>query len=102
MSTVDINDAIRTYLGSDARGGVLPYGMEERLQAKYGALASKVLEEVRLVVDMDGLLEHDEGLQSPSLGAIATLVEQRVRARRPDLQDDVCRAIGNYFSYSYR
>jgi len=37
-----------------------------------------------------------------SLEDVAHLVEQRARANRPDLQDDVCKAIGSYFAYSYK
>ena len=102
VSTAEINEAIRTYLGSDAKGGVLPYGMEQRVRAKYGADAPEVLEAVRVVVDMDGLLEDREGFELPSLGAIADVVSERLRVRRPDLSDDVCRAVGNYVCYSFR
>jgi hypothetical protein len=102
MRPADINEAIRTYLGSDAKGGVLPYGMEQRVRSKYGEDTVKTLADVRLVIDTYGWLTPHEGFQLASLEEIADVVEQRVRTRRPDLQDDVCRAIGNYVSYQYR
>jgi|KBSSwiStaDraftv2_1062776.scaffolds.fasta_scaffold634234_2 hypothetical protein len=60
MSTIDIDEAIRTYLGSDERGGVVPYGQEERVRAKYGPRATTVLEEVLRVIQADGLLRYHE------------------------------------------
>jgi hypothetical protein len=99
--TIDINEAVRTYLGSGSTGGVLPYGMEERVRAKYGADAAKVMNEVELVMGMvDGMLDDRERCES--LQTIGTLVAERVHARRPDLHENVCRAIGNYVSYNYR
>jgi hypothetical protein len=97
VSTFDINEAFRIYLGSNWSGGVTPYGMEARVHAKYGPLSSSVLEELNKV--MDGLCEDSELL---AVSDIAKFVTNRARLRRPDLKRDVCKAIGNLVSYSYR
>lgn len=99
-SSENINRALRIYLGADMQSGVRPYGMEERVQTEYGVNATEVLEEVRCAID--GLLEPHEAAQLASLEEIALLAGRRARSRRPELADDVCRAIGNYVSYSYK
>jgi hypothetical protein len=100
METADINQALRIYLGAAPNGGVRPYGMDERLGAAYGSGSDDILEQVKQVID--NLWDHDADMMLPSLQAIGHAAAQRARVRYPDLDDDVCRAIGNYISYSYR
>jgi hypothetical protein len=100
MNLIDVNQALRIYLGSDQNGGVEPYGMVARVEARYGSNASTVIAELESV--LDGLYQESDVINLPTLADIAIFVEKRVRLRRPDLEDDVCKAIGNYVSYSYR
>jgi len=100
VKTIDLNDALRIYFAATPTGGVIPYGARERLVAHYGAKAAAV----QLAIDaaLHGLFDETEVRELDSLTTIAAFVENRARARRPDLHDDVCRAIGNYASYSYK
>jgi hypothetical protein len=100
MKTVDINEALRTYLGSDANGGVTPYGMAERVKARYGDLAETVQASINDA--LDGLLDVPEPQRFEPLETISTFVTKNARTRRPNLDFDVCKAIGNYASYGYR
>jgi hypothetical protein len=99
-NTGDLNQALRIYLGSNASGGVKPYGGADRIRASYGSNSPEVLKEIQHFID--GLFEREELLNLPSLVAIGAFVEGRARSARPDLEGDVCRAIGNYVSYSYK
>ncbi len=46
MNLIDVNQALRIYLGSDQNGGVEPYGMVARVEARYGSNASTVIAEL--------------------------------------------------------
>jgi hypothetical protein len=100
MTGVDINEALRTYLGSDAKGGVTPYGMKERVRERYGASAAEVQAAIDLA--LDGLLEVPASMRFESLPAIAAFAAEQARRRNPELDAEVCRAIGSYVSYGYR
>jgi hypothetical protein len=101
VDTLEINQALRIYLDADPRsGGVRPSGMVERIRSKYGSRSPTVLEEIKRVIG--GLYDEEEVVGLKSLQDIGAFAEARARSRRPDLEDDVCKAIGNYISYSYR
>ena len=95
MDTLDINEALRIYLDADPRsGGVRPYGMVERIQSKYGSRSPTVLEEIKRVIG--DLYDEEEVVGLKSLQDIGAFPEAG-RIRRPDLEDDVCKAIGKHF-----
>jgi hypothetical protein len=100
MNAVDLNEALRTYLGSGSNGGVAPYGMAERIRAKYGGMAEAVQASIDQV--LDGLLDVPESQRFESLVTISMFVTERARTLRPDLHIDVCKAIGSYASYGHR
>lgn len=101
VHTLDINQALRVYLGVDPRsGGIQPCGMVERIRSKYGTASPTVLEKIKRL--LNGLYDEDEVAGLASLQEIGARVEANARTRWPDLEDDVCKAIGNYVSYSCR
>lgn len=100
MGGVDINKALRIYFGSDSRGGVVPYGGDGRVESKYGPRTPAVLEAINKV--LHALVVPNDVTQQASLQEIGAFAEQLARSRFPELEDDVCRAIGNYVSYSWR
>ena len=100
MNGLDINEALRTYLGADATGAVTPYGMAERVRERYGSRAAEAQAAVNAA--LEGLLVVPDSMRSESLPSIAAFASKQARLRRPELADDVCRAIGNYASYGYR
>ncbi len=97
----DLNEALRTYLGS-TRGnrGVKPWGNEERVRETYGVDAEAALAAVRRIIDAIHIPEEIE--QSATLQEIGSSAEMAAHALGADLDEDVCQAIGNYVSYSYR
>lgn len=100
MRTLDVNEAMRVYLGSGGTGGVLPYGMQARIEEEYGVDASEVEELVREVLEAVGAVPVER--RHEALSEIALLIAEQARATRFGLADDVCRSIGNYVAYSYR
>jgi hypothetical protein len=100
MTKIDFNKVLRTYLGAGSSGGVLPYGQEERIRSEYGTDADEILAEVRQLLTLV-VIPRDLELRG-SLPEIAAYAEQLVRSQRPDLEALICRAVGNYVSYSYR
>jgi hypothetical protein len=74
--------------------------MDERVHAEYGAKAGDVVREIRGVLDSINIPQDVS--QRANLQEISALAERLARLQRPSLDDDVCRAIGNYVSYSYR
>jgi hypothetical protein len=99
--TVDITEALRCYFGADARGGIMPGGKKERVLERYGSDAPAVL----LVIEraLEGLLDlSDDVWLAGSLIASGEVAEKRARTRRPDFDDVVCKAIGNYVAYTCR
>jgi hypothetical protein len=100
MATLDINEGLRIYLGSDESGGVRPYGMEARIHERYGVEAAAVEREIRAVLASVGDVPEAQRFDGPA--AIALLIADRARVMRFRLADDVCKAIGNYVAYSYR
>ncbi len=100
MNGKDINEALRTYLGADSKGGVTPYGMAERVRERYGTAATEV--QAAIDVALEGLLEVPDSMHVESLQAIGAFATEQARLRRPEFEDDVCRAIGDYVSYRFR
>jgi hypothetical protein len=100
MDDFDINEALRVYFDSDETGAVRPYGMHERVRDRYGADSSKV--EAAVDQALTGLLDVPQSMRFGPLQAIAEFATRRARLQRPELKDDVCRAIGNYVSYGFR
>jgi hypothetical protein len=70
------------------------------VRSTYAAKSAEVLREIEHLID--ALLTEEEVVGLPSLTDIATFVEKRAGSLRPELEPDVCRAIGNYVSYSYK
>jgi hypothetical protein len=98
---LDLNEALRCYFGATPTGAITPYGMKERVRDRYGLGAA----EVQRAIDdaLEGLLElTDDVWMAPSFVASGEVAERRARARRPDFDDVVCRAIGNYVSFLCR
>ena len=97
----DLNEALRTYLGStrDDRG-VRPWATEERVREAYGEDADAALAEVHRV--LDAIVVPDRIGQRATLQEIGQFAEKAARALRDNLDDDVCEAIGNYVSFSYK
>ncbi len=100
VTTIDLNEALRVYLGSDSNGGITPYGMAERLAARYRDKAEAIQSSIDQ--DLDGLLDVPTSKLSEPLENVRAFVETRTRELRPDLADDVCKAIGNYAAYQWR
>src|SRR5262245_48583002 len=95
-----INEALRVYFDSDANGAVRPYGMSERLRERYGSHAATI--EAAVSQLLESVIDVPEHVRLESLETIAAFITEQTHRRRPDLSDDVCRAIGNYVSYGYR
>jgi hypothetical protein len=100
MDRLDLNKALRIYLGSDPKGGVRPYGMRERVEAEFGAKSAEVVREIHALLAQ--ITIPPEVAHTGTLQEIGALAEKLARAREPGLDDDACRAIGNYVSYGYR
>jgi hypothetical protein len=74
--------------------------MTERVQERYGTAANEV--QAAIDVALQGLLEVPDSMRFESLPAVAAFATEQARLRRPEFEEEVCRAIGNYVSYGYR
>jgi len=97
VGSIEINEALRTYLGSDPNGGVRPYDMVERVRDRYGANLVEVVACIESA--LQGLLDIPEAPWRKSIEDISIFLEQRARRSRPEFDDDVCKAIGSYALY---
>lgn len=100
MNAADFNRALRIYLGFVPGGGATPYGGAKRIRLSYGASSAETIKAIEQLIR--GLFVEEEVVRLPSLAAIADFVANRASLTRPELDGDVCRAIGNYVSYSYK
>ena len=94
---IEINEALRTYLGSDPNGGVRPYDMVERVRERYGANSAEVLALIESA--LQGLLDIPDAQWRKSIENIVGFLEQRARRSKPEFDNDVCKAIGTYALY---
>jgi len=97
MADAELEEALRVYLDASPTGGIYPYFGEDRVRARYGPAADRVLARVKEF--LDPLADIPDAWSGEGYVRAGALAEERARALHPDLSPLLCKAIGNYASF---
>src|SRR5262245_27161365 len=93
----ELDEALRVYLDVSPTGAIYPISGRERVRARYGAAADRVV--ARVEEFLHPLTAIPDAWAGEGYVRIGELAEERARALNPDLPPLLAKAIGNYVSF---